>query len=82
MKTQNALLPLTATLLLIFSVAQAMSIFRSEPPLALPAGAPTTNTPVNEVTFVLFDTETTGLSSHKERLIEIAAIKFQGEKVL
>jgi len=44
--------------------------------------APATNTPVSEVTFVIFDTETTGLSAHKDRLVEIAVSKFRGGKIL
>ena len=47
-------------------------------PLAAPAG----NTPVAEVTFVAFDTETTGLSPRQDRLVELAAVKFRQGRVL
>jgi DNA polymerase III epsilon subunit family exonuclease len=82
MQLQNRLLTLAAALLLTLPAAQAMSVFRSEPASALPIDAPASNTPVAEVTFVFYDTETTGLGPQKERIIEIAAIKFQGTNLL
>ncbi len=41
-----------------------------------------TNTPLTGVTFVAFDTETTGLSAEHGRLVEIAAVKFNLDRVL
>jgi len=38
--------------------------------------------PVTNLTFVAFDIETTGLSSTKDRIVEIAAVKFRGTTVL
>ena len=47
------------------------------PPLTLPPATPVTN-----LTFVAFDTETTGLDSTTARIVEIAAVKFRGSRVL
>ncbi len=82
MQLQNRLLKLAATVWLSLSAAHAMSVFRGEPSAGLPAGAPATNTPVGEVVFSFYDIETTGLGPRAERIIEIAAIKFQGTNVL
>jgi len=41
-----------------------------------------TATPLTNVTFVAFDTETTGLSVEQGRLVEIAAVKFHLDRVL
>ncbi len=40
------------------------------------------NLTVNEATFVIIDLETTGLSSHNNSVIEIAAIKYQSGMVI
>ncbi len=37
------------------------------------------NMPVSEAVFVAFDTETTGFSREKDRLVEIGAVKFRGD---
>lgn len=47
----------------------------AEPPLS-PA------TPFADVTFVAFDTETTGLAAERERVVEIAALKFRAGRAL
>lgn len=46
------------------------------------ADTPHARTHIKNVTFVAFDTETTGLSPYRERVIEIGAIKYQNGKVL
>lgn len=38
--------------------------------------------PIDETVFVAFDTETTGFSSKKDRIIEIGAVKFRGKQIL
>lgn len=38
--------------------------------------------PVSSYTFVAFDFETTGLSPHSERIIEVGAVKFKDGKIL
>ena len=38
--------------------------------------------PLSQVSFVAFDTETTGLSPQKNRIIEIGAVKFQAGKII
>ena len=43
---------------------------------------PPTNTPVSDITFVLFDVQTTGYNFAQDRLLKIAAIKFCGGKIL
>lgn len=53
----------------IASVLSAGSLF---------AGLPAETTPVKEVVFVAFDTETTGLSPKEDRLVEIGAVRFRG----
>lgn len=40
------------------------------------------NTPLTNVTFVAFDTETTGLKAESGHLVEIAAVKFRLDRVL
>ena len=41
---------------------------------------PTANTRMENVTFVIFDTETTGFSPAKDRLLEIGAVKVRGNE--
>lgn len=41
-----------------------------------------TNTPVDDVIFVAFDFETTGLYPAKDRIVEFGGVRFQGEAVL
>lgn len=38
--------------------------------------------PIADLTFVAFDTETTGFSPKRHRIIEIGAVKFRGDKVI
>jgi DNA polymerase III epsilon subunit family exonuclease len=42
------------------------------------AGAPAVSTPVTNMIFTAFDTETTGFSPENDRLVEIGAVKFRG----
>lgn len=43
---------------------------------------PTANTKFENVTFVIFDTETTGFSPAKDRIVEIGAVKIRNGEVL
>ena len=43
---------------------------------------PTANTRMENITFVIFDTETTGFSPVKDRLVEIGAVKVRDGKSL
>jgi DNA polymerase III epsilon subunit family exonuclease len=43
---------------------------------------PTPSTPVSDVTFVAFDTETTGFSPEDDRVIEVGAVKFRNGRVI
>ncbi len=45
----------------------------------VPAQEPASSTPVREIVFVAFDTETTGFSRDDDRLVEIGAVKFRGD---
>jgi DNA polymerase-3 subunit alpha (Gram-positive type) len=40
------------------------------------------DTAVADVTFVAFDIETTGLNPHKDRVVELAAVKFRGGRII
>jgi len=68
-------------------LAAALAVLPAAAATAVPA-APATNavlrpdTPVAEVTFVAFDTETTGLNAARDRLVEVAAVKFRRGQVL
>lgn len=42
------------------------------------AGTPAPSSPVAEVVFTAFDTETTGFSPQNDRLVEIGAVRFRG----
>ena len=64
--------------LVIFSAVAADSN-----PVVPPAfRMPTANTRMGNITFVIFDTETTGFSPAKDRLVEIGAVKVRDGKVL
>lgn len=47
--------------------------------LAVQAQEPASSTPVRDIVFVAFDTETTGFSRDDDRLVEIGAVKFRGD---
>lgn len=59
--------------LLLFSAVAADSNSVVPPAFRMPAG----NTYMKNVTFVVFDTETTGFSPTKDRLVEIGAVKIR-----
>jgi len=52
------------------------------PPAADFEKMPHRNTQVSNVTFVAFDTETTGFSPNNDRIVEIGAVKFRDGRVL
>ena len=54
----------------------------STPVTPHPFRMPTANTKFANVTFVVFDTETTGFSPVKDRLVEIGAVKIRNGEVL
>jgi DNA polymerase III epsilon subunit family exonuclease len=43
---------------------------------------PKADQPVDDITFVAYDTETTGFSPYAERIIELGAVKFKNGKIL
>jgi len=59
------------TFLVMFSAIAADSRSVTPPTFRMPGG----NTYMKNVTFVIFDTETTGFSPAKDRLVEIGAVK-------
>jgi DNA polymerase III subunit alpha, Gram-positive type len=64
--------------LLIFSAVAADSNPVVPPAFRMPTAA----TRMENITFVIFDTETTGFSPVKDRLVEIGAVKVRNGKVL
>jgi DNA polymerase-3 subunit alpha (Gram-positive type) len=50
--------------------------------LALTTAARTADVGLNDVTFVVFDTETTGFSPYNDRVIEVGAVKYRNGKIL
>ena len=64
--------------LVIFSAVAADSTPVTPPVFRMP----TANTRMENITFVIFDTETTGFSPAKDRLVEIGAVKVRNGKKL
>lgn len=65
-----------------FLVILSPSLAESTPVKPPSFRMPTGNTKFQNVTFVVFDTETTGFSPSKDRLVEIGAVKIRnGEKL-
>ena len=64
--------------LVIFSVSAADSTPVVPPAFRMPGGS----TFLENVTFVIFDTETTGFSPVHDRLVEVGAVKIRGGKNL
>ena len=69
---------LICSFLLIFSAVAAGSTPVSPPAFRMPAGS----TRMENITFVIFDTETTGFSPANDRVIEIGAVKVRNGKKL
>ncbi len=64
--------------LIMFTAVAADSNSVVPPAFRMPGG----NTFFENVTFVIFDTETTGFSPAKDRLVEIGAVKVRGDENL
>ncbi|MFH0953699.1 MAG: 3'-5' exonuclease [Verrucomicrobiota bacterium] len=68
--------------LLFFSQALAADVDTVLPVDRGSRRTPPSNTFVSNVTFVVFDTETTGFSPTTDRIVEVAAVRFRNGKVL
>jgi DNA polymerase-3 subunit alpha (Gram-positive type) len=67
---------------LLWQAPAADSSNQTPPPDSARIRLPPRNTLINNVTFVVFDTETTGLNPKKDRLVELGAVKFKNGKVI
>ncbi len=60
-----------------------LALLTAEPLAFSAADVPAaTNTPLRAITFVAFDTETTGVASGRDRIVELAGLKFRDGRVL
>lgn len=86
--------PSNTTLVLIAAAIAAVAILLASPYArrveenrrsavaeAFAAPLPAPDTPASEVTFVVFDTETTGVNPNYARIVEIAAVKIRGGEI-
>lgn len=75
---------INVAMLAIASVLWGASTADSNNALAAPETIrlPAKNTLLSNVTFVVFDTETTGFSPKNDRLVELGAVKFRNGKIL
>ncbi|MFH0878156.1 MAG: 3'-5' exonuclease [Lentisphaerota bacterium] len=74
-KTLNVVILITASLLWGATAADSTNT-------SIPTRLPPKTTLVDNVTFVVFDTETTGFSPKNDRIVEIGAVKFRDGKVV
>ena len=71
-------------------VGLAMTLVLTGPVTVLPVaaaqgvieGMPKLSTPIKDLTLVVFDTETTGFSATKDRIVEIGAIKIRNGEIV
>ncbi|HBA82967.1 MAG TPA: hypothetical protein DCZ95_02620 [Verrucomicrobia bacterium] len=77
-KTLNVVVLLVASFLWGAPAADSNNLLASTENIRLPPK----NSLISNVTFVVFDTETTGFSPKTDRLVELGAVKFRNGKVI
>ena len=85
-KSRVRLLGSLAVLVLVLVIFNRDALWdhpdQAQQPEAPPRQAVPEDTPVSEVTFAMFDTETTGMDSATHRLVELAVVKVRNGEVL
>lgn len=77
-KVRNLFVGIALTLFLV-SHASVLTVAAAQ---GVMEGMPKLSTPIKDLTLVVFDTETTGFSSTKDRIVEIGAIKIKNGEIV